>query len=70
MRGTQTRFSTEYLSHTQDADGVDVRVLDRLTGVEYTIRAKYLIGADGARVQGRRGHRPAVSRGRWTSPGR
>jgi len=49
MRGTQTRFSTEYLSHEQDADGVDVRVLDRLTGREYTIRARYLIGADGAR---------------------
>src|ERR1700677_781014 len=47
-RGTQTRFSTEYLSHTQDADGVDVRVRDRLTGAVYTIRAKYLIGADGA----------------------
>jgi 2,4-dichlorophenol 6-monooxygenase len=49
MRGTQSRFSTEYLSHTQDADGVDVQVLDRLTGTQYTIRAKYLIGADGAR---------------------
>jgi 2,4-dichlorophenol 6-monooxygenase len=49
MRGTQTQFSTEYLSHTQDEAGVDVRVLDRLTGHEYTIRAKYLIGADGAR---------------------
>ena len=48
-RGTQTRFSTEYLSHTQDADGVDVRVRDRLPGAVYTIRAKYLIGADGAR---------------------
>jgi 2,4-dichlorophenol 6-monooxygenase len=48
-RGTQTQFSTEYLGHTQDADGVTVRVLNRLTGTEYTIRAKYLIGADGAR---------------------
>jgi len=48
-RGTQSRFSTEYLSHVQDADGVDVRVLDRVTGHEYTIRARYLIGADGAR---------------------
>lgn len=48
-RGTQTRFSTEYLSHQQDADGVDVRVHDRLTGAVYTIRTKYLIGADGAR---------------------
>lgn len=49
VRGTQTRFSTEYVSHTQDANGVSVRVLDRLTGSEYTIRAKYLIGGDGAR---------------------
>ena len=49
VRGTQARFSTEYLSHTQDADGVDVRVLDRLTGSEYSIRAKYLVGADGSR---------------------
>lgn len=49
IRGTQTQFSTEYLSHTQDESGVDVRVLNRLTGREYTIRAKYLIGADGAR---------------------
>ncbi|GIE83077.1 2,4-dichlorophenol 6-monooxygenase [Actinoplanes philippinensis] len=50
-RGTQTRFSTEYLGHRQDPDGVDVDVRDRLTGREYTIRAKYLIGADGARSQ-------------------
>ncbi|WP_116040326.1 FAD-dependent oxidoreductase [Amycolatopsis palatopharyngis] len=49
MRGTQTQFSTEYLGHKQDDEGVDVRVLNRLTGSEYTIRAKYLIGADGAR---------------------
>lgn len=51
MRGTQTRFSTEYLSHAQDDEGVDARVRDRLTGQEYTIRARYLIGADGARSQ-------------------
>ncbi|WP_411733834.1 FAD-dependent oxidoreductase [Paeniglutamicibacter sp.] len=49
MRGTQTQFSTEYLSHTQDSEGVSVQVLNRLTGHQYTIRAKYLIGADGAR---------------------
>ena len=48
-RGTQARFSTEYLSHAQDADGVDVRVRDRVTGSVDTIRARYLIGADGAR---------------------
>ncbi|MDT5032361.1 MAG: 2,4-dichlorophenol 6-monooxygenase [Actinoplanes sp.] len=51
VRGTQTRFSTEYLSHSQDADGVTVQVRDRLLGVSYPIRAKYLIGADGARSQ-------------------
>ncbi|WP_206492035.1 FAD-dependent monooxygenase [Rhodococcus sp. KRD162] len=49
MRGTHAQFSTEYLSHVQDADGVDVSVVDRLTGHHYTIRAKYLVGADGAR---------------------
>jgi 2,4-dichlorophenol 6-monooxygenase len=48
-RGTQTRFSTEYLSLRQDADGVDVTARDRLTGAAYTIRARYVIGADGAR---------------------
>ncbi|RAF07560.1 phenol 2-monooxygenase, partial [Burkholderia multivorans] len=47
MRGTQTRFSTEYLSHVQHPDHVDVTVLDRLTGRTQLIRAKYLIGADG-----------------------
>jgi 2,4-dichlorophenol 6-monooxygenase len=50
-RGTQTRFSTEYLSHEQDSTGVTVQVRDRLTGAVYPIRAKYLIGADGARSQ-------------------
>ncbi len=45
----QTRFSTEYVRHRQDADGVEVDVSDRLTGHTFTIRAKYLIGADGAR---------------------
>jgi 2,4-dichlorophenol 6-monooxygenase len=48
-RGTQARFSTEYLGLRQDADGVDVSVRDRLTGAVTTIRAKYVIGADGAR---------------------
>ncbi|MFI6996869.1 FAD-dependent oxidoreductase [Nocardia sp. NPDC050175] len=51
MRGTHTRFSTEYVSHTQHSDHVEVLVADRLLGVEYTIVAKYLIGADGARSQ-------------------
>lgn len=49
VRGTQTRFSTEYLAHRQHADGVTAQVRDRVTGHEYEVRAKYLIGADGAR---------------------
>lgn len=50
-RGTTTRFSTEYASLQQDSDGVTVTVHDRLTGHRYDIRAKYVIGADGARSQ-------------------
>ncbi len=46
-RGAQARMSTEYLGHVEDADGVTATCLDRLTGKEITIRAKYLIGADG-----------------------
>jgi 2,4-dichlorophenol 6-monooxygenase len=48
-RGARVRFDTEYLSHTQDADGVTTLVRDRLTGAEYAIRSRYLVGADGAR---------------------
>jgi 2,4-dichlorophenol 6-monooxygenase len=48
-RGARVRFDTEYLSHTQDADGVTTLVRDRLTGVEFAIRSQYLVGADGAR---------------------
>ncbi|MFD3373506.1 MULTISPECIES: FAD-dependent monooxygenase [unclassified Streptomyces] len=48
-RGTHLRFRTVYKSFVQDADGVTVTVEDRLRGDEYTIRAKYLIGADGGR---------------------
>ena len=46
-RGTQARMSTEYLSHVQDADGVTTTLLDRMSGREFTVRSKYLIGADG-----------------------
>ncbi len=46
-RGTQSRMSTEYLSHVQDADGVTTTCRDRLTGKDITIRSKYLVGADG-----------------------
>ncbi len=48
-RGTQSRMSTEYLSHVQDADGVTTTCRDRLTGKDVVIRSKYLIGADGGK---------------------
>jgi len=48
-RGAEVRFDTEYLSHTQDEDGVSTEVRDRLTGTVYRIRSRYLVGADGAR---------------------
>ena len=46
-RGTQARMSSEYVSHLQDADGVTTTVRDRLTGKDFTVRSKYLVGADG-----------------------
>ncbi len=48
-RGTKARLSTEYVGLVQDGAGVTATVRDRLTGDEYGIRAKYLIGADGGR---------------------
>jgi 2,4-dichlorophenol 6-monooxygenase len=50
-RGTKARLSTEYLSHVQDETGVTSRVRDRVSGEEYEIRSKYLIGADGGNSQ-------------------
>ncbi len=46
-RGTQARMQTEYVSHEEDADGVTTKCRDRLTGREFEIRSKYLVGADG-----------------------
>jgi 2,4-dichlorophenol 6-monooxygenase len=48
-RGASLATNTEYLDHEQDADGVTVRLRDRLSGRAYAVRAKYLVGADGAR---------------------
>ena len=48
-RGAVFSFNTEYLSHEQDADGVTVSLRDLLDGREYTVRARYLVGADGAK---------------------
>ncbi|MEU3299037.1 FAD-dependent monooxygenase [Streptomyces sp. NPDC006678] len=48
-RGAKIRFDTEFLDLEQDADGVTARLRDRVRGDEFTVRARYLIGADGGR---------------------
>lgn len=50
-RGAVFQFNTEYLGHEQDDQGVTVRLREVATGREYTVRARYLVGADGARSQ-------------------
>jgi len=50
-RGASLAMNTEYVGHEQDADGVTVSLRDRLSGRAYTVRARYLVGADGARSQ-------------------
>ncbi|MFE3323649.1 FAD-dependent oxidoreductase [Streptomyces sp. NPDC059176] len=47
--GGDLRFSTELLSFEQDADGVTAVVQHRDTGRRRTVRASYLIAADGPR---------------------
>ncbi|MFE9775106.1 FAD-dependent oxidoreductase [Streptomyces sp. NPDC005931] len=47
--GGDLRFSTEMMSFDQDADGVTARVKNRETGEHTTIRADYLVAADGPR---------------------
>ena len=46
-RGTQARMQTEYLTHEEDAEGVTTTCRDRLSGREFQIRSRYLVGADG-----------------------
>ncbi|MFF7749040.1 FAD-dependent oxidoreductase [Streptomyces sp. NPDC007971] len=48
-RGAKVRFDTEFLSFTQDENGVTALLRDRVRGDEFTVRARYLIGADGGR---------------------
>jgi 2,4-dichlorophenol 6-monooxygenase len=47
--GAKISFSTEYISSVQDAEGVTVSLRDRLNGIDYEQRVRYLVGADGAR---------------------
>lgn len=48
-RGAVFTWNTEYLQHEQDSDGVTVSLKDILSEREYTVRARYLVGADGAK---------------------
>lgn len=47
--GARVAFRTEFLDLVQDAEGVTATVLDRDANEQRTIRADYMIGADGAR---------------------
>jgi 2-polyprenyl-6-methoxyphenol hydroxylase-like FAD-dependent oxidoreductase len=49
--GADLRFATEMISFEQDATGVTADVRRRDTGETYTIRARYMIAADGPRSQ-------------------
>ena len=47
QQGAQVRFQTELTTFDQNETGVTAVVRDLLTGQDLTIRARYLIGADG-----------------------
>jgi 2-polyprenyl-6-methoxyphenol hydroxylase-like FAD-dependent oxidoreductase len=48
-RGAQFEFATECIGFDQDADGVTAQIRDRDSGATRTVRARYMIAADGAR---------------------
>src|SRR5258706_3478110 len=50
-RGASMSFNTLYVAHEQDAMGVTVTLKSVISNAEYKVRAKYLVGADGARSQ-------------------
>jgi 2-polyprenyl-6-methoxyphenol hydroxylase-like FAD-dependent oxidoreductase len=50
----ELRFSSEMTTFTQDATGVTATLVHRVTGAETTVRAQYLIAADGAQSRVRR----------------
>ena len=47
--GADIRYSTEMTGFEQDADGVIAKLRDLRTGLESTVRADYLVAADGNR---------------------
>jgi putative polyketide hydroxylase len=48
-RGVDARFETELVASTQDETGVTATILARATNEATTVRADYLVAADGAR---------------------
>ncbi|MEU8777700.1 FAD-dependent monooxygenase [Streptomyces sp. NPDC048606] len=54
-QGADVRFSTELMSFDQDADGVSALVKNRETGEHISVRADFLIAADGPRSPVREG---------------
>jgi putative polyketide hydroxylase len=49
QRGGNLRFNTELISFEQDCDGVTATLVERSNGTHSSVRADYLIAADGAR---------------------
>ncbi|PIG84838.1 hypothetical protein AARAC_001318 [Aspergillus arachidicola] len=50
QRGVNTRFNTSFVEFTEDDSGyISSKLYDELLGTHYTVRSKYLFGADGAR---------------------
>jgi 2-polyprenyl-6-methoxyphenol hydroxylase-like FAD-dependent oxidoreductase len=47
--GTRILYRHNFLSFEQDADGVTAKVVDLDSNREFTIRARYLVGCDGAK---------------------
>ena len=47
--GAEVRFNLELKHFTQDEDGVTAFLQDRVSGATRRVRARYLLGADGAR---------------------
>ncbi|MDX2377529.1 FAD-dependent monooxygenase [Microbacterium sp. LRZ72] len=46
-RGVVARYRTEFVSLEQDEDGVTTRLRDLITGAQFSVRSRYVIGADG-----------------------